>query len=881
MVAASDLLAGEAPRAAGRAVSIVLDPDDGTASAAPAKWAVAELQQALARRSITARILPHMDGTAAGDLCIVVAGSAASSAQDVIKAIDVAPPSAAESLVLAEGKLRSRPVLLACGADVSGLVYAVLELADRVRYAAEPLQSLRVPKPIVEQPANVVRSIMRCFVCETTDKAWYNDRDGWRQYLTMLATNRINRLQLAFGVAYDDMRGVTDAYFLFAYPYLVALPGYNVRATGLPDRERDHNLEMLRFISDETAARGMQFQLGLWTHGYQWKNSPHPEATIEGLNPQTHAPYCRDALAAVLKACPAISGLTMRIHGESGVPDGSYGFWSTLFDAIKNCGRRVEIDMHAKGITQEMIDIALATHMPVNISPKFWGEHMGLPYHQAGIRELEMAREGEFAEGPRGIGTGSRKFMRYGYGDLLTEDRPYGIVHRIWPGTRRLLMSGDPETCAGYGRASSFCGSLGVELFEPLSFKGRQGTGDQPGGRCGYSDPSLIPERDWQKFLYTYRVWGRLIYNPDTDASVWQRVSRQELGEAAAPLEQAMGAASRILPLITVAHAPSGSNMSYWPEIYTNQSILNTGEKQPYKDTVQPPTFGNVSPFDPQLFYSVNEFADALVDDKSLDKYTPLEVGQWLEEFADAASAGIAAAGKGKLGAAARRWMEDVAIQAGIGRFFARKMKSALLWQIYTRLDDAQAGDEAVKSYRSARDAWADMADRAAKVYVRDLTFGTGNERGDWLDRVAAMDEDLKKMEETRMASSPTTRQANDGATRRAMSPFRRPAIDCRHSPPKSFRRGEPVEIQLSTPTAGVRSVRLRYRHVNQAERWKAKIMDGQDSSFHALIDADYSQSRFPLQYYFDLDCGDAGVSLYPGFSSTLSNFPYFTISNR
>ena len=48
--------------------------------------------------------------------------------------------------------------------------------------------------------------------------------------------------------------------------------------------------------------------------------------------------------------------------------------------------------MHAKGMDQQMIDVALATGMPVNVSPKYWAEHMGLPYHQAAIRELEMPR---------------------------------------------------------------------------------------------------------------------------------------------------------------------------------------------------------------------------------------------------------------------------------------------------------------------------------------------------------------------------------------------------------------------------------------------------------------------------------------------------------
>jgi hypothetical protein len=96
----------------------------------------------------------------------------------------------------------------------------------------------------------------------------------------------------------------------------------------------------------------------------------------------------------VLKACLQISGLTLRIHGESGIPEGSYQFWQTLFEAISGAGRVVEIDMHAKGLNQEMIDMAHKTGMPVKAGAKFWAEHQGLGYRQADIRETEYPRQG-------------------------------------------------------------------------------------------------------------------------------------------------------------------------------------------------------------------------------------------------------------------------------------------------------------------------------------------------------------------------------------------------------------------------------------------------------------------------------------------------------
>ena len=183
---------------------------------------------------------------------------------------------------------------------------------------------------------------------------------------------------------------------------------------------------------------------------------PNPNYTIEGLTHETHGPYCRDAIRQLLKACPAISGVTFRIHGESGVTEGSYDFWKTVFDGVATCGRKVEIDMHAKGMNQTMIDVALATGMPVNISPKYWAEHLGMPYHQADIRAYEIPKPGTDATGFMKFSAGSRSFIRYGYGDLFKEDRRYGVLHRVWPGTQRLLLWGDPVMSAAHSQGVQF-----------------------------------------------------------------------------------------------------------------------------------------------------------------------------------------------------------------------------------------------------------------------------------------------------------------------------------------------------------------------------------------------------------------------------------------
>jgi hypothetical protein len=782
-----------------------------------------------------------------------------------------------EALALCRGK----GGVWACGHDARGLMYALLELADRVRHSGDPLTALAVPKPVTERPANTVRSVTRLFTSEIEDKPWYNDCEMWPAYLSMLAAHRFNRFSLALGIGYDFLTSVTDAYFLFAYPFLLSVPGYNVRVPQLPDAERDHNLEMLRFITEQTAARGMEFQLGIWMHGYRWIASPNANYTIEGLTPETHGPYCRDALRAVLQAVPKISGVTFRVHGESGVEEGSYQFWETVFDGVATCGRRVEIDMHAKGMDQGMIDAALSTGQPVKISPKYWAEHLGMPYHQADIREQERPRRGSEATGLMKLSAGSRSFLRYGYGDLLREDRKWGVLHRIWPGTQRLLIWGDPLTAAAHSRAFSFCGSDGVEIMEPLSFKGRRGSGIA-GGRCAYAAKALNPRWDWQKYAYSFRVWGRLLYNPDTDPDVWWRAMRHEFGALGADLETALANSSRILPTVTTAHAPSAANNIYWPEIYLNHSLIDAAHPGPYTDTPIPRVFGTVSPLDPQLFYRIDDFADDLLKGERSGKYTPIEVAHWIENYAATATASLA---RGDRRAAQkdrpeyRRLTIDIAVAAGLGRFFAAKFRAGVLYRIFDRTGDRAALEGTLKAYRAARETWAGIVGRTKDVYMADITVGEARQlRGHWADRLADIDADIAaiaaKLDSAQpaRAGGPTAR-----AIAEALGRPQRSAVAGRHTPPARFQPGRPLALQVAAETVYA-SVQLHYRRVNQAERWQSEPMQFDGRLWCAAIPSEYTQSPYALQYYFELKEAPGSAALYPGFSEQNTGQPYFVV---
>ncbi len=866
----------------GASVSLIADQSDPLIASQPVAWALQELEKELAQKGVVVQRAQSIEQAAASDFYVVAVGNQIPTLlphRQLGSAIAKKPE--ANGLVRFEHK--GKPALLASGTDARGLMYAVLELADQASCAADPIRAFKARKSLADEPFNEVRSVARLFTSDVHDKPWFNDREMWPAYFSMLAKQRFNRFQLSFGIGFDFLEYVTDSYLLFAYPFLLSVPGYNVRAVNLPDEERDHNLEMLRYISSQAVAHGIDFQLGIWTHGYQWAKTEKSNYTIEGVTPENHAAYSHDSMAMLLQACPDISGVTLRTHGESGVREGSFDFWKTVFQGVAQSGRKVEIDLHTKGLNQTILDSALATGMPVKLSPKYWAEHMGLPYHQTAIRDLEMPNEDKKNEGFFSLSSGSRSFTRYGYADFLREGRQYSVMYRIWPGSHRFLLWGDPVSNAAHARAFRFCGANGVELQEPLSFKGRRGSGI-PGDRCGYADASLTPKYDWEKYLYTYRTWGRLLYNPEADPDTWQRQLRQQFQSGASAVEASLGAATRIVPLITTAHLPSAANDTFNPEFYTNQYIVDVGKYPPYGDTPAPKVFGNVSPLDPQIFSRISDFATELLRGERSGKYSPIEVAQWLEDLADKAATQLAVAeGKtDKNTVEFRRMAADVRIQIALGRFFATKLRAGVLYAIHEQSPNLNGAlREALETYRKARDIWAQLAEETSRIYVPDLTFGPRPyQRGNWSDRLAAMDDDIAEMAKL-VAALPNHGISIDitqVAVDHALSHPQWRAIDCIHTPPAKFIRGKDLGIEMSTRQQG--SALLYYRHVNQSERYQSVEMQAKAGKYWAAIPASYTDSEYPIQYYFELkEKGRyANAWLYPGLNAALANQPYFVV---
>jgi len=399
------------------------------------------------------------------------------------------------------------------------------------------------------------------------------------------------------------------------------------------------------------------------------------------------------------------------------------------------------------------------------------------------------------------------------------------------------------------------------------------------GEKTSYAETSLKPSGyAYHKFLYTYRVWGRCIYNPETDPSAWRRFLGKRFGQGADAIEIALGNASRVIMLASTIQAASASWLDFWPEVFEGLNI--TDGMPEHNDCINPQRL--TSTFDPQLFAEIDPYAEALLsgNEYELDKYTPLEVASLWENLGTTALAKITEASSrvpDTQDPEYRRYDIDIRIMANIGLYYGRKWRAAILYSIYRKTNDINAKAEAVAMYTSAISAWQ----KAAEIGNVYKSFPQGNKQsGVWSDRTPGFiaDRDAMAAKEFTTVTDITTHPGSAAAAiATAKSVPVRPAAGASHTQPTIFARGSALNLVVGA-NGKTQSVKLYYRHVYQAEAWNVIPMNKSGDQFTASIPASYTQTDFPMQYYFALKKGENSVVLFPGFDANLANQPYFVL---
>jgi hypothetical protein len=317
---------------------------------------------------------------------VLVAGlaSAPGDVAGLLAELALSPPNEPESLLIHRFDRQGKTVVLAAGADPRGLMYALLDVADRVGWAESSEQPFSEVRDVEEKPYAPERALSMYTFNRAYWESRFYDEAYWARYLDALAQNRFNSLVLVFG--YEN-----GGFLAPCYPYFFDVEGFpGVRMVGITPEQQQRNLAALNRLIQMAHDRGLKFTVGIWDHiyrgGVQGGGIPGAdEATrkatpglVWGVTAENLVPYTKAALATLVKQVPALDAIQLRMHDESGLKNSAQeAFWRDVFRMRKRAGPHLRLDLRAKGLPDSVIQSALDrgchSALPPSIGWSRWG----------------------------------------------------------------------------------------------------------------------------------------------------------------------------------------------------------------------------------------------------------------------------------------------------------------------------------------------------------------------------------------------------------------------------------------------------------------------------------------------------------------------------
>jgi hypothetical protein len=665
--AATAVFVSWALSAAAQTVAIVTDgPLEG-----PARHGLVKLEEALRTRGVT--VGQGRDPAAPGAF-VVLAGvrSTNGAATAALGALRAPLPERAEALTIRrDGKYAGKPALIVVGSDSTGLMYALLDVADRVGWTARPAEPFAAVRDVSEAPFLATRAVSMYTMNRAYFESRLYDQRFWTRYFDTLAADRFNQFVISAGYENGGFLGPI-------YPYLLDVPGFpQVKMEGLTADQQARNLAAFKTMIRLAHERGIKVILGGWDHidraavpnlfqrpGAEPLNPSEQEIArariarqqipgfvpkVTGLTPDNLLAYTNAALVQLCKVLPEFDGFQIRMHNEAGLrADAMPSFWHGVFGALQ--GLKKPVDLRAKGVDPAIIQDAVDQGLKPTVNTKFWMEQVGLPFH------------------PTHINKGNQQDQRHGYADLLKYPQTYKMTWQLWTGgTNRLLLWGDPDYVRRYSESARLYDSDSMEVNETGATK-MHGEAHDAAPIPILTEPYRTYDYEFERYWHFYRTWGRLTYNPQAAPDVWEHEFVRRFGAQAGPhVMRGLHLASQVLPRVVAAsylyvHFPTTNG---WPEMQRQGSLPVYAAQDEGSDI--------------QQFMNVSDAAKSILEGTDTAMRRPEETSRWFAQTSDGILRELAQAEKtvgpqrsGEFQATAA----DLRILAGIARYHSTR------WQV-------------------------------------------------------------------------------------------------------------------------------------------------------------------------------------------------------
>ncbi len=804
----------------------------------PTAYGIAKLINAISDRGFV--VTPAKAIEKADSSRVIVTGFASNRRiTDLIAAGGLALPKEPQSLSIRHIKETDRSTIVLCGGDAVGLMYAALDTARRIGWAAAGEDLFAYVRDTSESPCLTDRSISTY----TMQRRWFEqrlyDEMYWKKYFDLLAENRINSFVIIFG--YEN-----GGFMAPMYPYFFDVDEFpRVELYGITDEQQAKNTAALRRVIELAHERGIRVTVGIWDHIYRGgvqgggiagasalagKKTPH---LVHGVTTENLAPYTKAALTKLLTVFSDIDGIQFRMHWESGLTrKETPGFWRDVLSRLRQLQPKIQLDLRAKGLPDEVIDEAVVQGLSFRIGTKFWMEQLGMPFH------------------PTHINPQNQRDRRHGYADLLKYPKRYEMHWRIWSGgTARFLLWGDPEYVRRFVQSARVYGGRSFEVNDMLATKMLGEPHDAKPFELltpAYRHYAYEFERYW----HYYQVWGRVSYNPNVSSELWEREFVQRFGPEAGPqLMEALHAASDVLPRIVAA----SYNYRYFPTTRGWAEMMRLGDL---------PEYAKGTGTDVEQFQSYRDAARQLLADEFSAKRTPWQTSQRLSAVSRQILENVSAANVAAVhleGAAAREFRAtttDLRILASLARYHAARMKAAVWYHIYLQTKARFALNRCVAGESRAAEQWKQIIESAGDVYPETIKFGVHRVGfpWHWKEELARLEAGLNKLR-----TLPSEEILDKGKRQRvvrrmaATAPARPLSINVARVPIANAGKDLSVAATVQGESE-LQWIRLRYRHLTQFEDYKSVGMrlEPTTGTYVGIIPGSFIVPEWDLMYFVE-----------------------------
>ena len=832
--------------------SIVVDPAAGQ----KVMYGLDLVEKALSNKGVTFKRVPTIEHAAGKGLIVVGLSTEQGSLTQIMRSENRVVPTVPESYAIWKGIFNGKMLLALGGHDEQGLMYALQEVAMRIGWGSKK-EPFAFVEQVTEKPEFETRAVAMYTFHRTVWENKLFDKRYWERYFDMLSQNRFNSLVIIFG--YEN-----GGFLAPPYPYFFDVPGYpDVRMVGLTKEEQVRNLSALNEVVEMAHGYGIRITLGIWDHiyrgGVQAGEMPGLENALKepteglvwGVNANNLIPYTKAALSQFIKKFPNIDGIEFRMHWESGLRESEQeGFWKDVFSSLKAEAPNMNFVLRAKDMPESVVQAALDVGIRFRIESKYWMEQVGMPWHPLHINRPDQMNR------------------RHGYADMLRYPQDYTMYWRLWiGGTHRILLMGSPEYARRFIESAKIYDGDAYEVIEPLATKMvTMPHKDKPfellAPQYQYYDYEF--ERYWNFF----NVFGRIGYNLNQSPTVWQKEFERRFGKAAPYIEQALHQASWILPRVVA----SCYNYARFPTTY------GWPEKQALDSL---PLYAMVEATDTQVFANFDEEAQLLIDKRTTSKLLPSINSAWFQQRSNTVLELIHQAENAVGRNRSKEFLStvtDLKILSNMALYHSRRIPAAVNYRLYVRTKDPAALDRAIEHEQSAIEAWKQLIEAAGDFYSPTLNFGvtgstypdgmTRNLRGHWRDELLILEEGMANLIKLR-TSLKTENAVKAPEYRVASNPTNAALFQAKLDIVESHPVHSALKIQVKvTGEHGIRSVRLRYRPMNQMFEYSTLRMNpsNDEDIYEATIPVQDINPRFDLMYFIEVIDNNGNGMMYPDF---------------